>query len=41
MLAASHASIVEDQSLKRNSIIRLRESVCNLLQARKYVIDLD
>ncbi|KAI7896852.1 uncharacterized protein EV154DRAFT_410881, partial [Mucor mucedo] len=38
MLAASHTSLVENQSLKRNSIIRLKESVCNLLQNRKILI---
>ncbi|CAO3636360.1 unnamed protein product [Mucor hiemalis] len=41
MLAASHSNIVEDQSLKRNSVIRLNESVCNLLQNRKILIVLN
>ncbi|GAA5797111.1 putative replication factor-A protein 1 [Helicostylum pulchrum] len=41
MLAASHTGIVEDQSLKRNSIIRLKESVCNILQNRKILIVLN
>ncbi|KAG2229080.1 putative replication factor-A protein 1 [Thamnidium elegans] len=41
MLAASHTGIVEDQSLKRNSIICLKESVCNILQNRKILIVLN
>lgn len=41
MLAAGYASVVEDQSMKRNTIIRLKESVCNLLQNRKYVINIE
>lgn len=35
MLAASHTGLVEDQSLRRYSIIRVKESVCNMLQNRK------
>jgi hypothetical protein len=35
MLASHHAQVVEDGELKRLSVIRLNESVCNELQNRK------
>ncbi|KAI8884645.1 putative replication factor-A protein 1 [Backusella circina FSU 941] len=41
MLASHHAGIVEDGSLKRLSVIRLNESVCNELQNRKILIILN